>query len=313
MAVRIGLSAQGPKYLRNMHHSLLTSASLILLIPAAALRLQPDDLQFVKPNGAAAAIYHKSMDWAQMQVKDIIGSRDKCKFKIHPPSSEAYDLSKSNGQWFSQVGQDKRLAQILNGSTGFFIESGAADGETNSNSLHFEQLGWTGLLVEPSPNTFPTLLKKHRKAFAYNGALSVNGEAGKMYLKMKDCGKGGGAGLKCEDCECSQIKDGPGENVTEIEVAPVADLLACLEKKTVDFWSLDVEGVEAKILETFPFETFEVGMMVIEMNKNEENNEGIERKLFSHNFKECGRTAYDRIYVNPSYFSKRGFQTPKYC
>ena len=35
---------------------------------------------------------------------------------------------------------------------GFFIECGALDGETRSNSLLFERFrGWTGLLVEADP------------------------------------------------------------------------------------------------------------------------------------------------------------------
>ena len=38
---------------------------------------------------------------------------------------------------------------------GFFIEAGAHDGVDISNTLYLEkQLGWTGILVEPNPDTF---------------------------------------------------------------------------------------------------------------------------------------------------------------
>ena len=46
---------------------------------------------------------------------------------------------------------------------GFFIEAGAFDGETISNTLHFElNRGWTGLLVEPDPVAFKVLKSKNR-------------------------------------------------------------------------------------------------------------------------------------------------------
>jgi hypothetical protein len=38
---------------------------------------------------------------------------------------------------------------------GFFIEAGAHDGVEASNTLYFEKkMGWTGLLVEPNPDSF---------------------------------------------------------------------------------------------------------------------------------------------------------------
>ena len=39
---------------------------------------------------------------------------------------------------------------------GFFIEAGASDFVTGSNSLWFEmQYNWTGVLVEPNPHDYP--------------------------------------------------------------------------------------------------------------------------------------------------------------
>ena len=54
---------------------------------------------------------------------------------------------------FSQAGQDVFLDQVLFKSklrNGFFIEAGAFDLVTHSNTLFFEmERGWTGILVEP--------------------------------------------------------------------------------------------------------------------------------------------------------------------
>ena len=51
---------------------------------------------------------------------------------------------------------------------GFFIEAGADDFETDSNTLLFElQHNWTGILVEPNPTIFPKGFSKQRKVSFY--------------------------------------------------------------------------------------------------------------------------------------------------
>lgn len=47
----------------------------------------------------------------------------------------------------------------IRGTRGFYIECGANDGIKSSNTLFLERLGWTGLLVEPSPAAFEALIK----------------------------------------------------------------------------------------------------------------------------------------------------------
>ena len=47
---------------------------------------------------------------------------------------------------------------------GFFIECGAYDGETRSNTLNLERYyGWTEILIEADPINFNKILKKIEK------------------------------------------------------------------------------------------------------------------------------------------------------
>ena len=67
---------------------------------------------------------------------------------------------------------------------GFYVEAGAFTGEKLSNTLYLErELGWTGLLVEPLPNSFKTILKKKRKAYCINACLSPTDSAGIMKIE----------------------------------------------------------------------------------------------------------------------------------
>ncbi len=63
-------------------------------------------------------------------------------------------------KFHSQVGQDRFLLEnFFRGKRGgVFVDIGAYDGETFSNSLFFERtMGWTGLCVEPLPSAFEKL------------------------------------------------------------------------------------------------------------------------------------------------------------
>ena len=81
---------------------------------------------------------------------------------LRPPSTERYNFSnqENNNQVnvFGQFGQPVYLDMVVFKGLrdGFFIEAGADDFETDSNTLLFElQRGWTGLLVEPNPTIYP--------------------------------------------------------------------------------------------------------------------------------------------------------------
>lgn len=68
----------------------------------------------------------------------------------------------------------KTNVHFLKQENGFYVESGAYDGETLSNTLMLERMrNWNGLLVEPNPDVFTKLIKKNRKAYAINACLST--------------------------------------------------------------------------------------------------------------------------------------------
>ncbi len=77
-------------------------------------------------------------------------------------------------RYYSQHGQDKFIYEtFFKGKTdGFFVEAGANDGITQSNSFFFEKtLGWKGLCVEPIPEVFEKL-KKNRSCICFQGCIS---------------------------------------------------------------------------------------------------------------------------------------------
>src|SRR5690349_12765331 len=64
----------------------------------------------------------------------------------------------------SQYGQDLLVLELLGGMRGgFFLDSGAADGVSSSNTLLLEQsYGWKGICVEPNSTLFTQLVRNRR-------------------------------------------------------------------------------------------------------------------------------------------------------
>ncbi len=67
------------------------------------------------------------------------------------------------------------------GRIGYYVDVGANDQVLDSQSLHLEQLGWTGLLIEPDPDCCD-LLAKARKGTVVQMACSSPANAGKQLL-----------------------------------------------------------------------------------------------------------------------------------
>jgi len=241
--------------------------------------------------------------------------------KLVPPSTDEYALNNPSETFFGQWRQEQKLWKPVlalidslkdKGYTPFFVESGARDGETHSNTLFLERShGWHGLLIEPSNKEFPNLAKKGRKAWAFHGALSPTKSP--QVLKFMDDGMG---------TSHFRALDPQHTSTMETQAEPLLALLHGIQPNvsTVDFWSLDIEGSEGPVLESTDFSQVEVGVLIIEMNKGEENNKRIRKVMDANNFRDIAGTIYnergfpevlDHVFVNPKYFEKRGLKVPE--
>ncbi|KAK4326643.1 hypothetical protein Pmani_002853 [Petrolisthes manimaculis] len=175
---------------------------------------------------------------------------------INPPSTLPYNLKKPTNLHYSQHGQSE-LADTLflkGKKNGVFVEIGGYEGESLSNSLYFEKtLGWTGLLVEPDPILWEYLISKQRKCYAIHAGVAFNERASvstTRYVQGRRIAEAG-----------KEVKGKP-----VINVFPLYTLLKALNFTVVDFFSLDVESDEMKILQTIPWDKIKFRLIVMEKN-----------------------------------------------
>ncbi len=177
-------------------------------------------------------------------------------------------------RFYSQVGQDKYLLEnFFRGKrNGVFLDIGAYDGETFSNSLFFEEtMHWTGLCVEPLPSAFAKL-RQRRKALCENVALAdFEGHA-----EFIDCDAGIDqkmlSGLSSHFDERHIHRLNHVASAAQAIQVPVARLGSLLDKHGldhIDLCSIDTEGSELAILNTLDFDRHRISVLTIENNFGE--------------------------------------------
>lgn len=160
-------------------------------------------------------------------------------------------------KYYSQYGQDEYLdKKIFKGlQNGFFLEIGANDGITYSNTIFFEKhRAWNGICIEPHPTAFSKLLV-NRKCKTINTGISD--QAGELeFLKIEGYSEML-SGLKSNYDKDhlqrieNEIKEHGGSY--ETIMIPCQRLDTLLQENNVqkiDYCSVDIEGGELEVLES---------------------------------------------------------------
>jgi FkbM family methyltransferase len=162
-------------------------------------------------------------------------------------------------------GLDRQLAQFLP-PVGVFVEAGANDGYTISNTYYLERVrGWTGVLIEGIPELYEECRKLRRHSQVFNYAL-VDPHFGSDSVTMT-------YGDICSVITGSEpevqrwVEEISRDPSYEVRV-PTRTLDQVLEEanvNTVDFVSLDVEGFEVQALRGFDLDRWSPSWMLIEV------------------------------------------------
>ncbi len=154
---------------------------------------------------------------------------------------EIFNLPSSEHQ--TQLNQDIFALLMNRFRTGFFLEIGANDGFTLSNTVYLEDnFGWKGILVEANKKYMPSLLERTNSVVVNKAVSSQDGKA-----EFVDAGLYGGLKDSLDDSHYVYTKD--AECVT-VDCMGLQEILDANEApKLIDFVSIDVEGGEVPIVE----------------------------------------------------------------
>ncbi|CAG7721362.1 unnamed protein product [Allacma fusca] len=251
-----------------------------------------------KPHPAAPVIPHAQYS-AVLNTLNIAMDDPKLIYVVRkiliPPSTSPYNF-KDKAYMLENAnpsgGQVQAVEDILRGfgGDGFFIECGANDGEWHSNTIWLERtLGWKGLLIEADPTPFAELVTKNRNAWSGHFCLS-NYPYPKVLPFYQDKRLSAlGSGL-------IKSKTYYAESAVNVQCIPLYTVLLAINRTTVDFFSLDVEGSELDILRTVPFDKVIFKVITIEHVVLREGKVGLRKFMESKGYI-FYRTVVDRNFL----------------
>ena len=206
--------------------------------------------------------------------------------------------------YYSQIGQDKYINEkIFRGmENGFFVDIGAHDGITFSNSYFFENhKNWKGICVEPLPEVFE-LLKKNRQSICVEGAVSTE-DGYQEFLRVQGLTRTemlSGLVNKYNTQHKGRInqeiqKFGGNSKIIKVKTFTLQSILDRHNITEIDLCSIDTEGAEMAVIQSIDFNKVKIECIVTENNYGEKN---VEEYLKLQGFRLVEKLDFDDIYLH---------------
>ncbi len=213
-------------------------------------------------------------------------------------------------KYYSQYSQDKFIDKFVfkKKTNGFFVDIGAYDGITFSNTFFLEKYRhWNGICIEPIPHKFNEL-KKNRNCTCLNACVD-NNEGEVEFLHVDGPSEMLSGIVRAYDNEHlkrinNEIETLGGEKkLIKVKAININNYFANNKINTIDYLSIDVEGNELMILKTIDFSKLAIKAISVEDNYKSKE---LHNFLISKGFRFVGRLSDDKIFVdkNVSSFSK---------
>lgn len=215
-------------------------------------------------------------------------------------------------KYYSQHGQDKFLVEKVfkKKRDGFFVDIGANDGITLSNTYVFEkELGWKGICIEPIPAVYEKLVKA-RTAINVNKCIGNKDNTAVKFMKIEGYAEMLSGIIDFFDenhmkrIEQYQKEHGGTSSIIDIQCIRLNTLLKQHSVNHVDYCSIDVEGGEMGVLESIDFSDINIDVLSVENNNG---NKAQTDYIIGKGYKLIKRLGVDEIFskkeLKKSFFS----------
>jgi FkbM family methyltransferase len=207
--------------------------------------------------------------------------------------------------YFSQCQEDIFLNETYfrNKRDGTYIELGALDGVLYSNTKFFQdQLGWSGILIEPHPNAYRMLENNRPNNYLFNNLVSCIEEEVKYRYFCYGHAAVSGVENTLTQKHFDEFYNHPSsqglpQDTMMIKPKTLTEIVNSTPLKHIDLLSLDVEGHEYEVLQSWDF-SVPIDVILIEMLGVEAEKEELCRQILYKNGYRLDRAfAHNEIFV----------------
>ena len=177
-------------------------------------------------------------------------------------SAMRYALLPPDKRFYSQRGEDQVLKKLFPQESGFYVDVGAYDPVTFSNTAHFYGIGWRGINIEPSPVNFRNFLTRRPGDVNLNVGIADRHSSLSFYRMHPDT-------LSTFNQESArEYSQFPNHRIVQTIDIPVVRLQDVFRehasKRDIHFLSIDTEGFEREVLEGNSWNEFRPIAILIE-------------------------------------------------
>ncbi len=207
---------------------------------------------------------------------------------------------------YSQDGEDLFIDMLLKKrGKGFYVDVGAYDPTRFSNTKRFYDRGWTGINIEPDTINYEKFKKERKRDINLNVGIGTRSQKLTFYKFFPDT-------LSTFSPTSARQYKALGYKLIlkkRVDVLPLSNILKKHCKvKTVDFFSIDTEGLDLTVLKSNNWKLYSPQIICIESKTHRGNSgdefEKIDRYLVGKGYSQRFCNNVNAIYIKHDLITK---------
>lgn len=160
-------------------------------------------------------------------------------------------------EYYAEYGEDKWLNENVEiPEQGVFVDVGAGDGISRSNTYAFEKAGWSGVCIEADPRVAEKLITTRKNCFI--GAVHTYWGTTTFHLSTQD------PALSRVDID--EISQHDQFKRVKMQCTTLGNIISLNYIHQIDLLSIDVEGLELEILNDLFTGLYRPRIIIVEYN-----------------------------------------------
>jgi len=197
---------------------------------------------------------------------------------------------------------------------GFFVEVGAFDGVTSSNSIGLVRRGWGGVAVEPNDSSAEQCRENYRPYPNVSVEQVAIGQRGQRTLVLRSAGTLSSSSLEMNELyqRLHWSKPALTEDIQKVKCIALDELLERYSPNEIDLLVVDVEGTEEDVFAGFSIDKWRPKVIVVELTENhpdflifKSSDSAVYRFILNSNYVVAYKDSINTVFVDTTiYWSK---------